>query len=136
MNYELFQLGVKALIKNDDNKVLLLFHSPKNIGIKPYWDLPGGRIEKNETVENTLKKELREEIGIEKFNNHGLVSASIANFKVQGSELILFIYDCSLPGDSEIKLGNEHIKFDWVDKKKALELLGIKYNKKFLEKIF
>ena len=137
MNYELFQLGVKALIKNDDNQVLILFHSPKNVDIKPYWDLPGGRIEKGKTIEDTLKKEIKEEIGIDKFNNKGLLSATIANFNLEnGDGLILFVYDCSLPKDIKIKLGNEHTEFNWVDKREAIKLLGTKYNKKFLEKIF
>ena len=57
MTEQLFQIGIKAIIRNDENQILLL----KN---KDYWDIPGGRIDQCEDIETTLLRELNEEIGV------------------------------------------------------------------------
>ena len=57
MTEQLFQIGIKAIIRNDENQILLL----KN---KDYWDIPGGRIDQGEDIETTLLRELNEEIGV------------------------------------------------------------------------
>ncbi len=54
---ELFRVSTKAVIVKGD-RVLLLRTSAGN------WDLPGGRLEPNEDVETSLKRELLEELGI------------------------------------------------------------------------
>ena len=57
MTEQLFQIGIKAIIRNDENQILLL----KN---KDYWDIPGGRIDQGEDIETTLLRELNEEMGV------------------------------------------------------------------------
>ena len=57
MTEQLFQIGIKAIIRNAENQILLL----KN---KDYWDIPGGRIDQSEDIETTLLRELNEEIGV------------------------------------------------------------------------
>ena len=57
MTEQLFQIGIKAIIRNDENQILLL----KN---KDYWDIPGGRVDQGEDIETTLLRELNEEIGV------------------------------------------------------------------------
>jgi len=49
-----------ALILNDENKVLLLFHKKLNV-----WLYPGGHIENNETPDMAVKREVLEETGLE-----------------------------------------------------------------------
>lgn len=46
MNEQKFHVGVKALIMNDNNEILILKTNPKEAGhFHPeHWDLPGGRI--------------------------------------------------------------------------------------------
>ena len=57
MTEQLFQIGIKAIIRNDENQILLL----KN---KDYWDIPGGRMDQGEDIEAALLRELNEEIGV------------------------------------------------------------------------
>src|SRR5689334_8027229 len=62
-----FHLGIKALIQNAEGKILLLKVNPKHLhdnahGV--YWDIPGGRMQRGSTVEETLARELEEETGI------------------------------------------------------------------------
>ena len=58
MTEQLFQIGIKAIIRNDENQILLL----KN---KDYWDIPGGRMDQGEDIEAALLRELNEEIGVD-----------------------------------------------------------------------
>lgn len=53
-----FHLGVKALIQNAQKELLLLRRRSL------VWDLPGGRIQKGETLEEALAREVYEETGL------------------------------------------------------------------------
>lgn len=53
------QVGVKALIKNTSNQYLFLHRSKTTPGAtKTYWDIPGGRIEPEEALDDALKREI------------------------------------------------------------------------------
>lgn len=50
---------VRTLLKNAENKILLVQHHKSDT-----WTLPGGHIEKWESLYQALKREIREEFGI------------------------------------------------------------------------
>lgn len=54
-------LGVRGIVINDDGHVLLLRHTYGRSG----WIFPGGGVERRETIEHSLIRELDEEAGIE-----------------------------------------------------------------------
>jgi len=54
--------GAGALIYNDKNEILLVRRNEK--GRRKTWALPGGKVEKNETFEDALRRELIEELGV------------------------------------------------------------------------
>ena len=55
--------GVKCVIY-DGEKFLLVTHTYG----KGHWTFPGGKIEKGEEPEETVKREMMEELGVEPFN--------------------------------------------------------------------
>lgn len=55
-----------AIIENEKGEILLVKRKfpPK----KGFWDLPGGFVEINETIETSIKREIKEELGINLLN--------------------------------------------------------------------
>jgi len=138
--HETFHLGIKALIRNKEGEILLLKKSKKitdKYGGKPYWDIPGGRIEKGCSVVETLKREVLEEVGVGGLVVRDLFYAVVSNIRIDSEDcgLILFIYDCSVPEKSKIILDEEHSEYGWFDRKDAVELLKVKYPINFVDKI-
>jgi ADP-ribose pyrophosphatase YjhB (NUDIX family) len=69
-------LGVRAIVRSDDGKFLLVRHT-----YTPGWHFPGGGVERGETTEQALSKELLQETGLKLvgkavlhgvFHNHGV----------------------------------------------------------------
>ena len=141
---DLFHLGIKALVRNRDGDILLLkVNRNKLKGYKgePYWDIPGGRIHKNSTVEDTLKREIEEETGITSVTNFNKFDMVLSNNvrvpQEDGADvgLILAVYVCDIPEVSSIKISEEHTEYGWFSQKQASELLKIKYPIEFTTKI-
>ncbi len=55
----LFQVSVKGLFYNSDNKLLMIQEEDGG------WEIPGGRIQKGEDLLECLKRECMEEMGLE-----------------------------------------------------------------------
>jgi 8-oxo-dGTP diphosphatase len=58
-------IGVDNIILNDEGKILLVKRSQKLKTYPGFWGLVGGWVEWGETVEEALKREAKEEIGVE-----------------------------------------------------------------------
>ncbi len=57
-------VGVGAALFKD-GKVFLAHRGPKAKNERNTWEIPGGGVEFGETFENALKREIKEEIGVE-----------------------------------------------------------------------
>lgn len=58
-------VGVGGIILNEKKEVLLQLRGKKARNERGLWKLPGGQIEYGETAEEALKREIKEELGIE-----------------------------------------------------------------------
>jgi 8-oxo-dGTP pyrophosphatase MutT (NUDIX family) len=141
-NEKLFYVGIKGLIKNKDGKYLLLKSSLRNhtVDTKPYWDIPGGRVEEGNDVLTTLQREIEEETGITEIINHEFFSAVISHHQIPIDEsrkagLVLMVYIVEIPEDSVITLSDEHTDFDWVEPTIAAQRLGNKYPEEFTSRL-
>ncbi len=95
-----FTVSTAAIILNEKNEILLLNHV-----LRPYsnWGFPGGFVEYGEQVENAIRREVREEAGIEladlrlfeinTFDSHIEIlwsAAALGEPKVSSSEIVGF----------------------------------------------
>jgi 8-oxo-dGTP pyrophosphatase MutT (NUDIX family) len=142
MNEDTFQLGVKALIMNAEQKILLLKVNVEKLtgysGVA-YWDIPGGRIHRNSSVEETLKREVEEETGIKVIENIKPFAMVLSNIRIPvGSSdcgLVLASYICTIREPISVRLSEEHTEYDWVTVSKAAELLSYKYPQVFIDQL-
>ena len=135
-----FHLGAKALIQNTYGKLLILQKNATKPHLKQLWDLPGGRIHRNESLEDALKREVFEETGLKNIAQINPFTTVLTNIRIPLQEstvgLILTVYLCSiLESDPQIQLSEEHLHYVWVPPKEAAEILAATLPIEFTEKV-
>ncbi|MBX4199304.1 NUDIX hydrolase [Candidatus Saccharibacteria bacterium] len=140
MKEKLFHVGVKALIEDEQGRVLLLKAPAWEKGnIEAHWDIPGGRIQEGGDVADTLEREIKEETGINRLESSKFITAVISNHQIKFEDqmlgLVLMIYEVKVPSGGDVTLSHEHTAFEWVSKKEAAERLSEKYPPEFTEKL-
>lgn len=127
------QVGVKILLKNKDNKYLILHRSPKYSEVKGMWDIPGGRIEIGTPLIENLKREILEETKLELPGDPKLFFAQNI-LRIAGRHVVRLTYIGNIEGEPQ--LDHEHNEFRWltIDELKKLEDLDI-YLKDALERV-
>ena len=81
-----------AIIERDG--LFLISRRRKNDTLGGLWEFPGGRVERNETPDACMVRELREELGVE--------ATPLALYDVAvraGGKIALIFYMCSIVGD-------------------------------------
>lgn len=141
MSEDVFHLGIKGVLRNSSGKLLLLRVNPVKLRSKgDYWDLPGGRVQKNQPVIDTLKREIAEETGLTEITDIKELGMVLSNLRIPlgGADsvgLILGVYECKARDVDAIVLSDEHTEYRWFTPKEAGELLAVKYPQHFCELI-
>ena len=127
-------LMVSAFIEMD-GKFLILKRSKKCKTNKLRWQLPEGKVRKNESLKQALKRELKEETNLKlidaKFFDEFV---SVIEFKGKKYKLIRKIFKCKVRDKiNKIKLGEEHLIYKWVTLAEAKKLKWFKGFEKWIE---
>lgn len=131
-----FQIGVKGLIRNSKGE-LLMVHLPKWGHNPDHWDLPGGRMDPGETFLDTLKRELKEELGVTYVGRPKQLMGMLTNITIPVGDnfipLIFIIYSTKVKDIKKIKLADDlkEDKLGWFKPKKAAELMTVKFTEEF-----
>ena len=119
-------ITVKGVVFNKKGEVLLLKRSMEDKSNSGKYDLPGGSIEKNETIERALMREIKEETGLDVEKGEIVDAVEFPEesgfFKEEKRGLRYICY----AQNEEIQLSDEHHSADWYSIDKAIELLNEK----------
>lgn len=112
----------KAVVVHPSNGTfLILRRSPDSFTRANEWDFPGGNVLFGEMAQDSLRKEIREESGIEVTDIKPLQIITTMRDQIY----CLFInYTCQALSD-KITLSHEHIEFKWVTNDEFLNLDGV-----------
>jgi len=98
------------IIINRQNKILILKRSSAEHHYPSFWDLPGGGVEKGESLRKAAEREAKEETGLDVKVDDNYFYVFRCN---HGSEIEAFGFKANLAGE-EIILSREHIESKWV----------------------
>tara|TARA_B100000787_G_scaffold139215_1_gene108100 strand:- start:4731 stop:5171 length:441 start_codon:yes stop_codon:yes gene_type:complete len=118
-----FPVSVKAIII-DDNKVLCLKNERNE------WDLAGGKINFNEDIEESLKREVKEETNLN-INNFNILKP--VNLTFNDVSVIVLIYSVNISCDSPIIISYEHSEYNFFSKSEVMNLNLPQYYKNLIE---
>ena len=126
IDVEDYKLNVRAgVVIMHNNKILL--HRNKN---SDHYAMIGGRVEIGENSEQTIKREVKEELGKE-IKITGYVSTIENFFEMKGSKYheIMFIYKAEFENDEDQKIentlqnieGKDYLQYEWIELNKIDE---------------
>lgn len=111
-----FHISLKLLLKNDKGEMLLLKSISKNKEWHDTWDLPGGRINKDEIdvgFHEAIDREIKEEVGeIEYVLRADPVSLSKCSYEHDDSQRFFILFEAKYI-KGEIKVSEEHSGYAW-----------------------
>ena len=103
---------VCAIIRNKNNEIFCCKRGPGR-ALEGYWEFPGGKVEANETHEETIVREIKEEL---ESDIKPLKYIGVSNYEYTDLEkpfsITMYAYDCELIS-GELKL-TEHTEKKWV----------------------
>lgn len=119
-----FYVGVKGVIVRD-GKVLVLHTNAQHDDRGDRWEMPGGRINADESIKQTLERELREELpNITEIKIGEIVEAHRIHKDIEADKsLVLVYYRVQAKFSGQPELSEEHTDYEWADKASIKELV-------------
>lgn len=111
-----YVISVYALLRNEKGEFLLLRRSENSRTNPGKWDLPGGKVNPDESLKEGVVREVWEETGI------SIVPGYIAgevNFELPEKKVIAIVFDGGYIV-ADVKLSYEHIEYAWASFEKII----------------
>lgn len=121
--YPKHRLTAGAAILRDDKKILLIY------GPKRGWELPGGHVEEGESIYDALRREVKEESGID------IEIVCFCGVSQEVNHSVLNTWWLAKPSSETIKTSDESLRVKYVDIEEAMNMITIENYKTELKHI-
>ena len=100
------------------SKFLIVKRSETDDFLPNCWEFPGGGVEDGETISEALKREIKEEIGLDISNEYPqLIRISEEFMNEEKTERYLQLnYKIVMDTEPDMTLSSEHVTYDWATK--------------------
>jgi len=102
---------VASIALIDTSNQILIAKRPNKKHLSGLWEFPGGKIEKGESPENALIREVKEELNIN-INNKCIAPLTFSEFDYKKFHLLLLLYVCRRWEGEPMSMEKNEIK--WV----------------------
>jgi len=114
------RLIVVPIIKDAEDRVLLC-RMPPDRGVFPNeWGLPGGGVEPGERIDEALRREVMEELGVvitdllPLFFKDGLHYKTFPDGEKRLIYMVFLLYECRVDSNQAIRLNAEFSEYSWA----------------------
>lgn len=106
---------VTVIVSNDKDEILLTKRAREPF--KDWWDLPGGFVEEDESLEQAAQRELEEETGL-KIGQLQYVGSVAEDYHFEGEifSIVAAIFTGKVPGDAKVTVADDVIDYVFVPK--------------------
>lgn len=106
-----FYVAYAAIIPNEEGKILLIRRSERSKTNPLLWEPPGGKPDPGERLDESLRREVREETGLEV---ELCRPAGTAMMELADRKIAYLIMLCRIQ-EGAVRLSDEHSDFMWID---------------------
>ncbi len=121
MQHKLPIIYVSAAVLEKADGTVFLVQRPLDKEMGGLWEIPGGKIEPFETPEETLVRELKEELGL-LVRAEDLEPLIFVSHQYEKFHLVMMVFVCRY-WQGEITLLEQQISFEWVHPSKLADYL-------------
>ena len=104
-----------AVIRNPEGKYLLLKRHKNEVAYPGMYTFPGGKVEGNDTIEETLVKEVEEEAGL-KLKPGKILLKDKTYLRPDGQTAKFFSYLCEVENFEPVTISDEFTNYQWVSR--------------------
>jgi len=105
-----FRIAVKSFVVKD-GKLLVLKRASSDIQKPSIWEIPGGRLDLGEDPREGIKRETKEETGIDVDVLHLI---NVRHFVRDDRQTITMLIFLCKALHNNVKISEEHSAFDWI----------------------